>query len=352
MSKKLTLFFLIAATLFAFEIQIKNLDSIANIKKELEHTDIRTKIKLEIVAAIEQNRPEDAKLLLELIKPDPNTGQRLENLLLAPKDATAIVVSKKRQKLKVIKNSTTYRISELPCITGKRPGDKFEKGDKKTPNGVYFPLYFIPPQNLSSTYGIGAFPLNYPNIIDKRFFKKTGNGIWLHATDNEERKPFSSNGCVVMKNAVFEKVEKFITPKVTPVVIVDDFSYVPSKEYDKTKVSLGYFVYRWKRTWELSVNGNVDEYTKLYSDHMVWKRGDKKSFIAYKKLVSQGKRWIKITLKNLYLTKDGRVLDYGHIYVASFDMDYKSNNYKWSGKKVLYIIKENGKWKILAEESL
>jgi hypothetical protein len=74
--------------------------------------------------------------------------------------------------------------------------------------------------------------------------------------------------------------------------------------------------------------------------------------MKHKSRISKNKSWIKIFIDNIYILKDGRVLDFGNIYAISFDMKYKSSNYNWEGKKILYIINENGQWKILAEESL
>jgi len=349
--KKFVIFIIFILPIFAFDI--KNLNNINEVKNYIRNMDIKSKLELEIIRLLRESKEEEAKLLFNLLKNNHKKDNKvLENLLFSPKNSYTIIVSKNQQKLKILKNSDAILETELSCITGKRQGDKFEKGDKKTPNGVYFPLYFISAENLSPIYGNGAFPLNYPNIIDKNIFKKTGNGIWIHATNNDGRKPFSSNGCIVLTNNNFEKIKKIISFKDTPVVIVDDFSYVSPKNFENTKLTLGYFIFKWKKAWENSINGKVDDYIDCYSNNMISKYGNKKRFIKYKKRISQNKKWIDIKIKNLYLTKDGRILDYGHIYVASFDMYYNSNNYKWNGKKILYIIKENGKWKILAEEDL
>ena len=346
----LMLFFTIS--LFA-SIELDHFKTLPEIKKFLNTLDTKDSLTLELINAIQNKRDSDAKFLLNLLKNSSKEDTKLENLLYHPKHFSVIIVSKNKQQLKLIYNEqNNTKIIDLPCITGKRAGDKLKAGDKKTPSGVYFAKWFIPQEKLTPIYGIGAFPLNYPNIIDKKIYKKTGDGIWLHATNDDHRKPFSSNGCVVVTNKNFAILKPHIFIKNTPIVIIDDFSYVKRKDFEKTKLSLGYFLYKWKRAWEHSTNGKYKEYVSYYSKHLVSPYGDKKAFEKYKRSVAQGKKWIKISINNLYLTKDGRVLNYGHIYVASFDTDYRSNNYTWHGKKILYIIKEDGKWKILAEESL
>ena len=68
--------------------------------------------------------------------------------------------------------------------------------------------------------------------------------------------------------------------------------------------------------------------------------------------MTREKRWIKIDISGLYLVKDGKVMKLGNLYVASFKLHYRSNNFSSDARKVLYIIKENGKWRILGEGNL
>ena len=338
--------------LFSFALEISHCQSLDQLQKYIATLPLQKKIELDMISALKSGNKEDAKFLLKLLQP-VTKGDKLENLLYHPNSFSAVIVNKSQQRLKLIYNEDNgTNMLDLPCITGKRQGDKLLSGDKKTPSGVYFGLWFIPQEKLSAIYGIGAFPLNYPNIIDKKLYHKTGNGIWIHATNNDHRPPFSSNGCVVLTNENFQRLKPHFKPRHTPVIIVEDYSYVPAKELEKTRRSLGYFIYRWKKAWEKSVHGRYKEYINFYSSHMIWPKGDYKDFIRYKRSVAQAKKWIKIKMKNLYLTKDGRVLDYGHIYVAIMDMEYDSNNYHWQGKKILYIIKDKNRWKILAEENL
>jgi murein L,D-transpeptidase YafK len=332
--------------------------SFEEFKKNLYGKTFEEKLQYEILKNTFQGKEKKAKeafYFLQMLKNNPRKKSVLENILVLPKNKFSLVVSKKRQEFSVFKNENN-NITEIyhnDCITGKRSGDKFEEGDKKTPNGIYFPLYFIPPEKLAKIYGNGAFPLNYPNIIDKGFFKKSGDGIWLHATNNDNRPPFSSNGCVVVKNKVFDEITQYISFKETPIVIVDDYTFKKADDFAKVKNSLIEFLYNWKKAWEKTARGkNIEKYLDFYSFEMVSSYGNKNRFAEHKKNVAKGKKYIDISISNLYISKDGRVLDFGNVYVASFEMEYNSNNYKWKGKKVLYIIKEEEKWKILAEESL
>ncbi len=355
---KILLTILIFIPAFAYDIFEKT-NSFEELKRALYSNNFEDRLKLEILSNLFAGSEKEAKQyynFYSILKAKYDSkGKIIENVIYLPKGKYSIVVSKNRQEFKIFKNEngTIKEIYQKNCITGKRKGDKLQEGDKRTPNGIYFPTSFIPPSKLSEIYGHGAFPLNYPNIIDKRIFHKTGDGIWLHATNDDNRPPFSSNGCVVVKNNVFDYISKYITFKETPVIIVDNYSFTTANKLEKVKKSLVEFLYKWKKAWENTAGGkNLEAYFNLYSDNMVSIYGDKVAFIAHKSRVSKNKEWIKIYIKNIYISKDGRVLDFGNIYAVSFDMEYRSNNYNWEGKKILYLIKENGKWKILAEESL
>ncbi|WP_457642061.1 L,D-transpeptidase family protein [Persephonella sp.] len=328
-------------------INEKNIDKAETAVRQLPYEE---RVKLNIILLLQEGKREEAKKLLKTVL--ENNKKLIGNVLFLPENKIALVVSKSRQRLKVIKfiNNLPVELEELRAVTGKRPGDKLKEGDQRTPNGVYFPIKYL--TKLAPMYGVGAFPLNYPNILDKKFLNKTGNGIWIHASDKPNRPYFSSNGCVVLNNTDFSKLRKYIKLKETPVVIVEDFEYTDDKSFKETQMSLIYFVYKWKKAWENTADGNLDDYFSLYSEKFVSKKGNKKQWMKYKRRISKRKKWIEIDISDLKLLKDGRMLNFGNIYVATFDMDYRSNNYKYKGRKILYIVKENGKWKILAEETL
>ena len=104
---------------------------------------------------------------------------------------------------------------------GKKGAGKQREGDRRTPLGIYHIVDFIEDKRLPELYGVGALPLNYPNIWDKHL-KRTGSGIWLHGVPRETytRAPLDSRGCVVLSN---EGMKRLIgderLPLTTPVII-------------------------------------------------------------------------------------------------------------------------------------
>lgn len=96
------------------------------------------------------------------------------------------------------------------------------EGDQKTPLGAYFLLPRVLQHTLPDLYGTGAFPINYPNPVD-RFVGKTGSGIWFHGSPSSVyvREPFASDGCLVLSNPDMTTFNRLVSPSHT-IVIIDD----------------------------------------------------------------------------------------------------------------------------------
>ncbi len=309
--------------------------------------------------------PQEEKLKLQLLLltyagEDKRVGELLQklyseklisNVLELPQDVPAIVVDKTNEVLYVVKtdHGVPFIVRRFPCITGKRPGDKLEEGDLRTPEGIYFPLYWK--SSLPPIYGIGAFPLNYPNLLDRKILKRNGHGIWIHGTNDPNRPPHSTNGCIVLKNSYLEILRNLIIPRRTPVIVVSRLSYVTRKEFLSEQKSLIGFILRWKSAWENSPE-NIEPYLSCYSKSFVWEKGNYTDWVNYKRRITKSKKWIKIKISDLTAVKDGRILSFGNLYVVRMKLQYRSNNYRSITNKVLYIIKKGTQWEILGEENL
>jgi len=299
---------------------------------------------LEILLLLYQDKLSDAQLI---------AGKEiLGNIVYLPEGLNAVVVDKVKEKLYVLKdkNGIPVVVKTFNCITGKRPGDKLKEGDQRTPEGIYLPLYWK--TKLPPFYGIGAYVLNYPNLIDRKILKRNGHGIWIHGMEGDFRPSHSTNGCIVLKNSDLRELRKFISPLKTPVVIVNTLSRDSFDSFVKERNSLVDFVYNWKAAWENSPR-DINAYFAFYSDNFVSpKFNNIDAWKKYKRRITKRKKWIKIKISNLSIAKDGRLLKFGRLYLITFDMDYKSNNYNWKGRKLLYVTREGKGWKILGEESL
>lgn len=273
-------------------------------------------------------------------------------LLLGESVHTAIVVDKESHRLYVYERQGDGEpprlIRDFYVSTGKLSGNKTLRGDLRTPEGVYFITRHIPDSALPEKYGTGAFPLNYPNELDARA-GKTGDGIWLHGTDNAfySRPPQDSEGCVVLPNIDLDHVGAFIRPGVTPLVITARVDWIDADSWQREQAELQQAVQQWAGDW---AGGDVEQYLNHYASDF-WTEGyDLKSWQARKRAVSLGKSFQQVELTDLSLFVYPRSASEGReIVVASFRQHYKSNNFNSDIGKRLYLTREDGQWRVLYE---
>jgi murein L,D-transpeptidase YafK len=272
-------------------------------------------------------------------------------LTLSGETEYALVVDKSKNRLYVYRNIGSGLPPELVddfyIVLGKKTGDKFKEGDLRTPNGVYFVTSYLPDEKLPPLYGSGAFPVNYPNEFDRRL-RKTGDGIWLHGTDKSlySRPPLDSEGCVVLTNEEFKRIGKYVEIGRTPVVISENVQWFSSREWLDLNIEVQATLERWRQSWE---KADINSYLRMYASSFWAKGHDLNSWQRYKKHVFSGKTYQKIDLSDLSLLFYPKVTEDRPMVVANFRQHYKSNNYNGSMRKRLYMIKEQGTWKVLYE---
>ncbi len=279
---------------------------------------------------------------------------RIPRSLLALDDEvrTAIVVDKSNHRLYVYE----YAGSDAPprlvrdhyVSTGKLIGNKNLRGDLRTPEGVYFVTGYIPDRRLPDKYGVGAYPVNYPNELDARL-GKTGDGIWLHGTERAyySRPPLDSEGCVVLPNPDLLALDAYLDPGVTPVVITERVQWLAAEEWQQLRGEVLGALEAWRADWE---SGDVERYLSHYAEDF-WSKGhDAQSWAARKRMVAAGKTYQQVRLEDVSVfaypetAEDGREL-----MVVNLRQDYRSNNFNSAMGKRLYLAKDDGRWKVLYE---
>lgn len=264
-----------------------------------------------------------------------------------------IVAEKSTHQLHLFQNDNGIPrfIKTYQMATGKFSGNKSNQGDKKTPEGIYLLTQFLNKKELlgrygqeGQIYGAGAFVLNYPNVIDQRS-NKTGSGIWLHSTDDESRisKGLDSKGCVVVNDNDLRDISRYIELDKTSIIIVQELLYVRKKTWESMRSEIKQTIDKWVSAWK---NENIRDYMdyydpREYGDHT---HHNYVSLRNYKQAVFSGKSRPQIQLSNL------SVLIHQNYSVVQFIQDYSSNKINDSGKKTLYLKKDNNyQWKIVAE---
>ncbi|MDR0996249.1 MAG: L,D-transpeptidase family protein [Zoogloeaceae bacterium] len=265
---------------------------------------------------------------------------------LAEDDPYAIVVDTDNSRLYVYENTPDHPklVADYYVTQGKLGADKWSEGDKRTPLGVYHVTSFLPPAKLPDMYGHGAWPLNYPNEWDKRR-GRGGSGIWLHGSPSStySRPPKASDGCVVLSNADFDRMEKFIRVGKTPVVFGRAIQWEPAADWKKTQAEMSQAIERWRADWQAL---DAERYLTHYSRDFKSGNRDFSAFTKQKTAAIQAKKWIKVGVSNLslfyYPSKD-------EVIVATFTQSYESHNYQEVMQKRQYWKKEDGQWKIVYE---
>ncbi|GIC76971.1 murein L,D-transpeptidase family protein [Moritella sp. F3] len=136
--------------------------------------------------------------------------------------ADYILVNKSARTLLLLKDNQI--IKSYPISLGKNPiGAKTQRGDKKTPEGIYN----IDFKNRQSKFHL-SLHINYPNQFDKQRSGKDnldpGGSIYIHGLPNKNRNAGLligsdwTNGCIAVSNKEIRDIAKYV-PNGTPIEI-------------------------------------------------------------------------------------------------------------------------------------
>jgi murein L,D-transpeptidase YafK len=271
-------------------------------------------------------------------------------LRLSPDHRYAIVADLPRSRVYVLENNDgkLRRVRDYYATIARNGYGKQNTGDLRTPVGIYRVTGFTPGGKLPPFYGVGAYPLNYPNAWD-RVHGRTGGGIWLHGVPatTYNRPPRASEGCVVLANADLTDLKSLIVPGTTPVVLSDKVDWLPADAVVKQREELAKRIETWRSKWSAL---NTDAYLSFYADDFRTDDGmNKAQFATYKRKINEGKRHISVTLSDLDLfSYPGEQ----NLVLAEFTQVYKSDNFAESSRKEQYWRRgADGQWKIVREEN-
>jgi murein L,D-transpeptidase YafK len=239
-----------------------------------------------------------------------------------------------------------YReIENIPISIGKQGYGKEIEGDQKTPMGVYTVTSFIEDDRLDDFYGLGAYPINYPNAWD-RLSGRTGYGIWLHGLPKgvAERPLLDSNGCVVINNDKLEQYADYIVTGMSTMVLAETLEWLEAPEQQGSSDVME-AIGRWVTEWE---SLDAEAYLSNYHPEFTDLDRDLDDWSQYKTRVNSTKDFIDVDLSQLsvfaYPGEDNMV-------ITRFYQDYQSSNYNWQGWKQLLWRRnvDSGDWQIIFE---
>lgn len=239
-------------------------------------------------------------------------------------------------------------LEQYHCSTGQEPGDKFEEGDKRTPEGIYFFTAIKERETLiaqygeiADKYGDRAFVMNYPNLFDQ-IDKRNGSGIWLHATNepNRERLPYSSEGCVVIKNEDIHELSQYIQLHETPIIIQNQIMYVSKNDQLSKDDELFQFIHMWKQDWE---SMNLDRYMEHYSQKFQSRKMNRAQWRSYKGMLLRQYEFINLRINTISILRGEDTA------ILTFEQQYESDRFSDVGMKTLYLRLEEDNWQIVRE---
>lgn len=259
----------------------------------------------------------------------------------------ALVVDASRSTLFIYENvnGEPRYVTDFYITLGKLGTEKALRGDQRTPIGVYFILAEMPKNQLSDFYGDGAFPITYPNELDRKS-GRTGSGIWLHGTpsDTYSRPPRASNGCLVLANDDLNKLSPYIQADVTPIIISNQMDWSTANDTIE-RDNLLEQIEQWRKDW---ASLDTDAYLQHYASNFSSEDMDLQQWTQRKKLVNSAKSWINISLSNFSMFS---YPEQTNLVVVNFEQDYSSSNLTNRMKKRQYWIKHNNRWQIIYEGS-
>jgi murein L,D-transpeptidase YafK len=274
------------------------------------------------------------------------TMKRPDALLLIPPNSRCAIVEKESQTLSLYHSTAQGCGLEktFACSTGVQQGEKFTQGDERTPEGVYLLRMVLPWTELSEIYGRKAITLDYPNAFD-RVEGKTGDGIWLHAS-NESIRPYLPNkthGCIVVSNEDIEQISNLIALNQTPLVIVPKIRYRPDAELNAELDGLKNLLAEWRAYWERK---ELNRYISLYSKRFQNGNENVADWKSHKEGIFSRAGKIRLCLELQSVVQDERYA------ILTFHQNYHSDRLASQGTKRLFVVNEPGGGKIIVEEML
>ena len=161
-------------------------------------------------------------------------------------------------------NGQPAHVGQTYMSIGLNGEDKQKSGDRRTPLGIYIVTEQLDTSRLHEKYGVTAFVLDYPNVLDKQF-GKTGDGIWIHGVDARggKRPPRDTDGCIALPNHELAEMATLFRSNTTPVIVGRELKWSDPGEIEALRSELEAAVAAWAASLERS---DMQAHLSLYSE--------------------------------------------------------------------------------------
>ncbi len=297
----------------------------------------------------------DARLHALLDRLDAVQGLPVDVLRLGADVANVFLVDKARSRLFLFErgeDGRLHRVADDYVVTGRSGGDKRAEGDGRTPNGVYRFVKRLSGRQLEARYGPVAFPIDYPNALD-RLHRKDGHGIWMHGypLGKERRPPQDTLGCFALPNDRLRALAGHVRLHHSWVIVGENLRFGDDAARAALAESAAAAIESWRRDWS---SLDTEAYLSHYHERFRSGRRDLAAWKRYKRRINAAKHFIEVGISNLTLVHDPNRWPEGEIVVAEFDQRYRSDNYADESRKRLYLARSapDAPWRILIEETV
>lgn len=245
------------------------------------------------------------------------------------------------------------KVADEYVVTGAMAGDKHTEGDERTPNGVYRFVSELKGSQIEARYGPVAFPIDYPNELD-RMNHKNGHGIWMHgyAAGVDRRPPRDTKGCFALPNErLLAMADHVHLGGQSWVVVGEHFTFGDDKDRVALRDDVLGALKAWSRDWS---SLNTDAYLSHYDAKFDSEGRDLAAWSAYKRRVNASKSFIHVELDDFTLFRVPDPGSFADMVVAEFTQNYSSDNYADISRKRMYLVRDskNAPWRILLEQTV
>jgi len=297
----------------------------------------------------------DQRLQAFIDRIDGLSGVPLDLLNLASDVKSVFLVDKGRSRMFVYERDSAgiwQRVSDEYVVTGTTTGDKLKAGDRRTPNGVYRFVQKLSGRELADRYGPMAFPIDYPNLLDK-LNHKNGGGIWMHGypSNVDRRPPHDTKGCFALPNERLLAIAGHVHPGHSWVVVGEHLAFGKQQARQPLRDEVMATLHAWSRDWS---SRNSDAYLAHYHPRFHSEKRNLAAWSAYKRRVNAAKRYIQVKLDDFTLIRAPDPIGFAQVVVAEFNQNYASDNYADESRKRLYLVREDQSepWRILLEQTV
>jgi murein L,D-transpeptidase YafK len=250
--------------------------------------------------------------------------------------------------LRYTNDSGTIRLAgEGYMSIGENGVGKERAWDRRTPLGIYFVVDQLDTTRMHEKYGIAAFPLDYPNELDRQN-RRTGDGIWVHGVQPgpDQRPAFDTDGCIALPNEDLGFLLDKLVPLTTPVIVTREEAYAEPEEIESRRAALNQAVAAWRGSIEA---GDFHTYLSLYADDFSYRGMDTNDWAALKLRVFGESGAVDIELEELTLLGDPEDED---LYLSRFRQTTIAGGEALTLMKRLYWRRQaDGSLRIVAEDN-